>query len=128
MQTIIMIDINTLTYIDLKNVVKISRGSNDKMYTYLKQFSELISERSKKVKESMVAEDRTAMLQILHNMSPQIQFFGIHDVAESLKRMEWDYKTISIDKLKPIVEDILQKLNDAVDEVENILDNNYPRA
>ncbi len=123
-----MIDINTLTYIDLKNVVKISRGSNDKMYTYLKQFSELISERSKKVKESMVAEDRTAMLQILHNMSPQIQFFGIHDVAESLKRMEWDYKTISIDKLKPIVEDILQKLNDAVDEVENILDNNYPRA
>ena len=113
------------TYIDLENLINISRGDKQRMLKYLKQFQELIPQRIENVKQSLAKEDRKMIRQILHQMSPQLQFFGIPDVLRPIRRLEHDYDTIPMEELTAIVNDLLAKLKGANDDVEMILKNNF---
>lgn len=113
------------TYIDLKNVSKIARGNTDKMYNYLHQFRVLIPERSQKLREHLAAENRLGIRQILHNMSPQVQFFGVPEVVAPIKRLELEYESIPLEDLRQMVELILNNLHKALVEVETIIANNF---
>ncbi len=72
-----------------------------------------------------MAEDRKMTRQILHQMSPQLQFFGISDVVIPLRRLEHEYLVMPIEDLKLIVSTILIKLDGAVKEIELILKNHF---
>lgn len=113
------------TYIDLQNLIAISRGDRDRMLKYLNQFLELIPPRIENLKKSLKAEDRKMTRQILHQMSPQLQFFGIPGILTPIRRLEHEYKTMPIEDLKSLVNDMLIKLAGASKEVESILKNNF---
>lgn len=112
------------TYIDPQNLINISRGDQNRMLKYLNQFQELIPARIESLKESLQAEDRKTTRQILHQMSPQLQFFGIPGVIEPIRRLEHEYRTMPMEDLKSLVDDILNKLDGASSEVALVL-NNY---
>ena len=119
-------DINwNTTYIDPENLITISRGDKNRMLKYLNQFQELIPKRIESLKESLEAEDRKMTRQILHQMSPQLQFFGIPDVIQPIRRLEFEYQTMPLEDLKALVNDILTKLDGAIQEVESILKKNF---
>ena len=113
------------TYIDPQNLISISRGDKNQMLKYLNQFQELIPKRIESLKSSLTAEDRKMTRQILHQMSPQLQFFGIPDVIQPIRRLEFEYKTMPLEDLKALVNDILIKLDAAIREIEVVLKNNF---
>jgi len=116
---------NDSTIIDLQNIISISRGNPDHILKYLKQFMELIPERLKDLKISLENGDRMMIRQILHKMSPQLQFFGIKNVTTPIQRMEFEYQSMPINELEQLVNDIIAKLEEAVSEVSNIIDSNF---
>ena len=114
-----------VTYIDPENVLNIARGDKDRVFKYLNQFQELIPPRIESLKASLAAEDRKMTRQILHQMSPQLQFFGISDVVIPIGRLEHEYLNMPIDELTLLVNNILVKLDCASKEIEMILKNNF---
>ena len=116
---------NDSTIIDLQNIINISRGNPDHILKYLKQFMELIPERLKDLKISLENGDRMMIRQILHKMSPQLQFFGIKNVTTPIQRMEYEYQSMPINELEQLVNDIIAKLEEAVAEVSKIIDSNF---
>ena len=119
-------DINwNTTYIDLQNLIAISRGDKGRMLKYLNQFQELIPQRIESLKSSLQVEDRKMTRQILHQMSPQLQFFGVPDVVAPIRRLEHEYETMLIEDLKSLVNDILIKLDGSSKEVELVLKNHF---
>ncbi len=91
------------------------------MVKYLRQFQELIPQRIENLKDSLLAEDRIMVRQILHQMSPQLDFFGIPDVMTPIRRLEYEFETMPIEDLKSLVSDILFKLDKACREVKTVL-------
>ena len=73
----------------------------------------------------MRSEDRKKTRLILHQMSPQLQFFGIPGVVRAIRRLELEYETISIEELKTIINDILINLEGATKDIEMVLKNNF---
>jgi len=69
------------TIINPKELIHIARGDNKIIYKYLLQFQQLIPQRIESLKESLKAEDRKMIRQLLHQMSPQLQFFGIYNTV-----------------------------------------------
>lgn len=116
---------NDSTIIDLQNIITISRGNPDHILKYLKQFVELIPKRLKDLKISLENGDRMMIRQILHKMSPQLQFFGIKNVTTPIQRMEFEYQSMPINELEQLVNDIITKLEEAVAEVSKIIDSNF---
>ena len=116
---------NDSTIIDLQNIINISRGNPDHILKYLKQFLELIPERLKDLKINLENGDRMMIRQILHKMSPQLQFFGIKNVTTPIQRMEYEYQSMPINELEQLVNDIIAKLEEAVTEVSKIIDSNF---
>jgi len=116
---------NDSTIIDLQNIINISRGNPDHILKYLKQFMELIPERMKDLKSRLENGDRMMIRQILHKMSPQLQFFGIKNVTTPIQRMEYEYQSMPINELEQLVNDIIAKLEEAVAEVSKIIDSNF---
>ncbi len=115
---------NTI-FIDPQNLLSISRGNRERMIKYLRQFQELIPQRTESLKESLQAEDRIRIRQLLHQMSPQLQFFGIPNVIIPIRRLEHEYQTIPMEELKSVVEKILINLDGAYKEVKMILETNF---
>ncbi|KAA3639748.1 MAG: hypothetical protein DWQ02_03185 [Bacteroidetes bacterium] len=115
-------DINWQTsYIDPENLIAISRGDDNRMIKYLRQFQELIPERIERLQECLVAEDRKMVRQTLHQMSPQLEFFGVPEVIPPIRRLEYEYETIPLEELKSLVKKILVQLDGACEEVKMIL-------
>lgn len=112
-------------YIDPQNLISISRGDKNRLLKYLNQFKELIPQRIEKLQESLMEKDRKMTRQILHQMSPQLQFFGIPGVVTPIRRLEHEYETMPIEDLNSLVKDILIKLENASKEVDLILKNNF---
>jgi hypothetical protein len=110
------------SYIDLKNLISISRGDHLVVKKYLKQFQELMPDRIDSLKNSLELEDRKLIRQILHQMSPQLQFFGIPNVVMPIRRLEFEYEIMPYIDLKILVENILEKILDATGEVNSILE------
>ena len=102
--------------------MQLARGDKNKMYKYLNQFRTLIPERIAALKKSLQAEDRTLIRQILHKMSPQLQFFGVPNVVQPIKKLEETYQTMSMKALKQLVQKILITLQKAWEEVVRILE------
>ncbi len=113
------------TYINPENLIQISRGDKKRLLKYLNQFMELIPDRIEILKEYLEAEDRKMTRQILHQMSPQLQFFGIPDIMIPIRRLEHEYETMPFLELKTLIDDILENLEGALSEVEWIVENNF---
>lgn len=117
-------DRNT-TFINLENVVNISRGDSDRMLKYLKQFQELIPERLIQLKEALNQDDRKQIRQIIHKMSPQLQFFGIQNIILPIQRLEFEYESMPFFELQALGNDIIYKLEGATKEVSKIIQSHF---
>lgn len=115
-------------YLDLQNLISISRGDQSRMLKYLNQFMELIPQRIKNLEEYLIVKDRKMIRQTLHQMSPQLQFFGIPEVVPPIRRLEHEYETMPFEELVSLVKKILIKLDGAIKEIELILKNNFDRS
>jgi hypothetical protein len=111
--------------INPQDLIKISRGDTKIIYKYLLQFQELIPLRINSLKESLKAKNRKQIRQLLHQMSPQIQFFGIMDLVKPIRRLELDYKTMPLEELNTLVETVIIKLNLALNDVDLALKKNF---
>lgn len=107
--------------IDLDNLMKLAKGDKDMMYKYLDQFRILVPQRMEILIGGLQAEDRNLVQQILHKLSPQLQFFDVPNVVKPIQRVAMDYQTIPMPELKQIVREILATLQRALEEVESIL-------
>ncbi|MFT4771789.1 MAG: HPt (histidine-containing phosphotransfer) domain-containing protein [Cryomorphaceae bacterium] len=105
-------------------LMRISRGNNKLMLKYLHQFQELIPGRILSLKTSLEANDRIRIRQLLHQMSPQLHFFGIHDIEQPIRRLEHEYESIPYEDLERLVNKILDKLGLAIKDVDSILKKN----
>lgn len=115
------------TYTDLNNVVSISRGDSSRMLKYLVQFKDLIPERLIDVRNALDLHDRVLIRQILHKMSPQLQFFGIKDVSIPIQRLEFEYESMPFIELELLVNDIIVKLEEALEEISKIIDSYFEK-
>lgn len=113
------------TIINPQELINISRGDKKIILKYLVQFQELIPQRLKSLEESLNSQDRKQIRQLLHQMSPQLQFFGIKDVENPIRRLEHEYKTMPIMDLVELVDNVLLKLNLAIKDVDSILKDNF---
>jgi HPt (histidine-containing phosphotransfer) domain-containing protein len=113
------------TVIDPKELIQISRGNNTVIHKYLLQFQKLIPERIESLKASLKAQDRKQVRQILHQMSPQLQFFGIPNIIIPIRRLEHEYKTMHITALNDLVHTILNKRQMALIDVDDVLKENF---
>jgi len=111
--------------INPKDLIHISRGDRDILHKYLKQFQQLIPARIESLEESLRNEDRKTVRQLLHQMSPQLQFFGIPDVIQPIRRLEHEYETMPIKELTKLVHTILNKLHLAIKDVDVVLQENF---
>jgi len=91
------------TFTDLNNVITISRGDSFHMLKYLEQFKELIPERLIDVRNALDLHDRILIRQLLHKMSPQLQFFGIKDVSIPIQRLEFEYESMPFIELEMLL-------------------------
>jgi hypothetical protein len=72
------------------------------------------------LKAHLKAGDRKQVRQLLHQMSPQLQFFGIKDIAQPIRRLEHEYETMPYKELSTLVDNIVTKLNLAIKDEEGI--------
>lgn len=115
-------DVNTNTqFIDLKNVIDISRGDHQKLHKYLNQFVSLIPNRVDKLKFNLKKGDKPGVRKVLHNMAPQIQFFGVSEIETEITRVELELDKLTMEELNNIVDRIVDKLEKAISEVNSIL-------
>jgi HPt (histidine-containing phosphotransfer) domain-containing protein len=113
------------TIISPKELIHLSRGDKRMIRKYLIQFQELIPQRIESLAESLEVEDRKMVRQILHQMSPQLQFFGIPEVIQPIRRLEHEYNTMPITELNEVVHTILNKLHMALKDVDIVLKENF---
>ena len=113
------------TVVNPQELINISRGDKNRMLKYLYQFQTLIPQRIDALNESLKTGDRKMVRQLLHQMSPQLQFFGVEDVVEPIRRLEHEYETIPFEDLSSLVNNILTKLNLAIKDVDSILKDNF---
>ena len=106
-----------MTYIDLKNLKAISRDDTTRMHKYLVQFEQLIPERTHELEKALTNQNRLRIRQILHKMSPQLQFFGIQNIMVPIQRLEFEYETMSLLELEQLVKEIIVRLQGALSEV-----------
>ena len=114
-----------MSHINLDNLETISRGDSVRMLKYLEQFKALIPKRLNQLVLALDTQDRVLIRQILHKMSPQLQFFGIQEVAMPIQRMEFEYENMPINELVNLVKGIITKLENAVAEVSKLIDSNF---
>jgi HPt (histidine-containing phosphotransfer) domain-containing protein len=113
------------TVVNPQELMNISRGDKNRMLKYLYQFQTLIPLRIEALKESLKNDDRKMVRQLLHQMSPQLQFFGIEDVVQPIRRLEHEYETMRMEDLRILVHSILTKLDLAIKDVDSILKDNF---
>jgi HPt (histidine-containing phosphotransfer) domain-containing protein len=113
------------TYIDPGNLIQIARGDESTLYRYLQQFQELIPGRIDKLKSALAAGDRLSVRQLLHQMSPQLQFFGVPNIVVPIQRLEREFETMPLQELESMVKDIISILTSASKEVDSIIEKNF---
>jgi HPt (histidine-containing phosphotransfer) domain-containing protein len=112
-------------YIDPQYLIEVSHGDERRLLKYLNRFQELIPKRIETLRKSMEAGDRKMIRQTVHQMSPQLQFFGVLDVETIVRRLEIEYETMPFEQLKLLVNDLLDKLEGVQGEVALIIRSNY---
>jgi HPt (histidine-containing phosphotransfer) domain-containing protein len=112
-------------YIDPQNLIEVSHGDKRRLLKYLNRFQELTPKRIEKLQQSLEAKDRKMIRQTVHQMSPQLQFFGVRDTEFFVRRLEFEYETIPFEQLKLLVKDFLDKLEGVQEEVALIIKSNF---
>jgi HPt (histidine-containing phosphotransfer) domain-containing protein len=112
-------------YLDPQNLIEVSHGDERRLLKYLNRFQELIPQRIEKLQQSLEAEDRNSIRQTVHQMSPQLQFFGVLDIEATVRRLEFEYETLPLKELNSLVHDFLAKLEGVREEVNMILKLNF---
>lgn len=113
------------TIINPQELIKISKGDRTIIHKYLLQFQELIPQRILSLEMSLKVGDRKQVRQLLHQMSPQLQFFGIPDIIQPIRRLEHEYETMPMVELRSLVDNILIMLNLAIKDVNSTLKENF---
>lgn len=113
------------THLNLQNLIDLSKGDSDRILKYLLQFQELMPGRIENLKKELSENNRVKIRQILHSMSPQLQFFEIPNVTIPINRMEHEYNTLERKELESMVENILIQLEGATEEINNIIKENF---
>ena len=113
------------TVVNPRELINISRGDKNRMLKYLYQFQTLIPVRIEGLKESLKTGDRKMVRQLLHQMSPQLQFFGIKGITQPIRRLEHEYESMPIEDLNELVDQVLIKLDLAIKDVDSILKDNF---
>ncbi|MEO1715429.1 MAG: hypothetical protein AAFU60_19040, partial [Bacteroidota bacterium] len=103
--------------LDLSRLRQISRGDRSRSMRYLRQFQELIPARLELLELARYEEDRKTIRQVVHQMRPQLEFFGLAQLLSGLQLLEVQYRTMAwekltgiLDKLKAILLKALQEL------------------
>lgn len=112
-------------YIDPQNLIEVSHGDERRLLKYLNRFQELIPKRIEKLQEGLEAKDRKMIRQIVHQMSPQLQFFGVLGTESIVRRLEFEYETIPFKQLELLVGNFLDKLEGVQAEVALIIKSNF---
>ena len=110
-----------MEYIDLSNVETISRGDDTFVLKYLNQFNELIPERLALLQNAIAEQNRFEVRRIVHQMSPQIQFFGISSIVPLIQQLELEYETMPLKELNDNVNRIIATLEQALAEVSQLI-------
>ena len=111
----------TMNYLDLLEVRQIAQNDNEKLLRYLNQFNELVPKRVNNLKMALIAEDRLKVNQILHQMHPQLQFFGVPDITIQIHTIEESFETMNFETLKTLVHHIIHQLKHACLENKSML-------
>ena len=113
------------TVVNPQELINISRGDKNRMLKYLYQFQTLIPVRMEALKAGLKEKNRKRVRQLLHQMTPQLQFFGIEDVVGPIKKLELEYATMPIEELSSLVDNILTIMDIAIKDVDSILKDNF---
>ena len=109
--------------LDLEKLHVVTRGNPEKLKQYLLQFVELIPVRTGMLRKYLKEEDRNMMRQTVHQVSPQLHYFGLKDVAQVIQTVEQEYTSLPMEQLKTLVLDLIHKMETAEQEVSRILEN-----
>lgn len=113
------------TFVDLENLLQIAGGDKARVEKYLNQFAALIPERMEKLRDSLDKEDRALIRQVVHNMAPQLQFFGLPDIVSAIQKLELEYQTMPMPELTALSDRILYTTEKALEEIINIIKTNF---
>ncbi|WP_228852486.1 hypothetical protein [Aegicerativicinus sediminis] len=112
-------------HLKLENVYQVAKGDSNRILKYLEQFKVLIPERLEQLNLAMSQKNRLNIRQVLHKMSPQLQFFGITDQILHVQRLEFEYETMPFSEIEVLVDDIIIILEEAVNEATAIIDQGF---
>lgn len=107
--------------IDLTHLKQISRGNKEKELYYLRQFQELIPVRLDQLKVALHDEQQDSIRQIIHIMSPQLEFFGIMEVKHIKKLLETDETFRNVDEMKILLNHLIAKIAEAIKEINDLI-------
>lgn len=108
-------------YISSHNIDKISRGKSKVTVKYLQQFQKLIPPKITLLQVALQQEDRKSIRQILHNICPQLQFFGMEKIVPSIQHISKSYQEMAWDELADSTVFIIDILEQGIAEVDQVL-------
>lgn len=110
-----------LEYLDLSQLRQISRGERSRSLRYLHQFQELIPSRLDLLESARQQEDRKGIRQVVHQMRPQLQFFGVSSFLPDLPRLETEYETLDWEYLNEFIQRLQVVLGKALEELARVV-------
>lgn len=111
--------------LDLQKLIEVSRGDSNRMLRYLNQFQELIPTRTAILQKHMTAMDRTMIRQTIHQMSPQLHFFGLPNIRQPIQQIENAYETMPMEELNKLSLQMIHQLELAKEEIDRIVRENF---
>jgi len=116
-------------YINLSKLENLCRKDNGRFLRYLYQFSETIPLSIIKLEEYLKEENRTAILQEIHFMLPQLLFFGFEDF-KSINEKNSGKDQMTMTEIHKNLSSALLNLKKAINEVDHLIkqtDNKHPK-
>lgn len=111
--------------IDLSRLLQVSRGDQMRIQKYLNQFQELIPTRKALLSDYVLQEDRNMVRQTVHQMSPQLHFFGVRGVNQIITHIETSFLEMPMAELKLTVDELITQMNLAKAEIDRIMDEQF---
>lgn len=120
--------INKIVYqnIDLSELNNLVGGDIIKFQKYLNQFVTIVSANIQKFEELTISEDRAQIKKIVHQIKPQLIFFGVPDIKLWITRLETEIMSWHADELAAFMQSFTQLLVASVDEVISLLKASQP--
>jgi HPt (histidine-containing phosphotransfer) domain-containing protein len=107
--------------VDLAELNNLVGDDIAKFQKYLNQFIVVISDKIKELNELSISQDRNQIKKIIHQIKPQLIFFGVTDIRQLVSRAEREIFSWENDELTAYLQSFIQLLQASVDEVTSIL-------